>query len=215
MYFHSQSNTLYAGNTPRGFGLVELMVSISIMMLLSSIILVRHSAFNGAVLLRSQAYEVAFALRQAQLMAVSGNNNSSGSSLGTTTQQFGVYFNKSSGNNQSYIIYHDINVNGVWDGTTTDDQIGAAGSIDKRFQIQNFTKADGSSLMTSTYNKFSVVFTRPNFDAKFKGPSGGDYAGPAYIDIAQVNATDKGFGAVRRVEVDSTGAISVTSYDTP
>lgn len=215
MYFLSQTNTWHTDKVVRGFGLVELMVSISIMMLLSSIILVRHTAFNGAVLLRNQAYEVAFALRQAQLMAVSGNNNSGGASLGTTTQQFGVYFNKSTGNNQSYIIFHDVNVNGVWDGTTTDDQIGAAGSIDKRFKIQNFTKADGSTLMATTINKFSIVFTRPNFDAKFKGPNGGDYTGPAFIDIAQVNAIDQSTGAVRRVEVESTGAISVTGYDTP
>jgi Tfp pilus assembly protein FimT len=69
----------------RGFGLVELMVSISIMMLLTVVILNRQSSFNGAVLLRNQAYEVAFALRKAQLLAVSGNT---GTASATTTQQY-------------------------------------------------------------------------------------------------------------------------------
>ena len=125
MYFLPQSNTNYTVTTVRGFGLVELMVSISIMMLLSSIILVRHSAFNGAVLLRSQAYEVAFALRKAQLLAVSGNNNSGGTSLGTTTQQYGVYFDIDTPN--TFIIFHDINANGQWEGEAVDDQVGLTG----------------------------------------------------------------------------------------
>ena len=53
-----------------GFGLVELLVSISIMLLVTMVVLVNHESFNNGALLRSQAYEVALRLREVQLSAV-------------------------------------------------------------------------------------------------------------------------------------------------
>ena len=47
-----------------GFGLIELMVSISVMAIVSAIILVKQNSFNGAILLRSQTYEIALDVRE-------------------------------------------------------------------------------------------------------------------------------------------------------
>ena len=209
MYFLSSDKKVHSGKTARGFGLVELMVTISIMMLLSVIILVRNTSFNGAVLLRSQAYESAFTLRKAQLLAVSGNNT--GAAFATTTQQYGVYFDTATPN--TYIFFHDVNANGQWDAA--DKQIGPVGTIDKRFKISKISDFAGTSL-TGSGTGYSVTFIRPNFDAKFNDNVDVAYetTSPVYIDIAQVNANinDKSVGAVRRVEIGSTGEISVTSY---
>lgn len=204
MYFLLQSKQTSTRTVEGGFGLVELMVTISIMMLLSAIILVRNTAFNGAVLLRSQAYEVAFAIRRAQLMAVSGNNS------GTTNvvQQYGVYFDTATPN--TYFIFHDVNADGKWD--PPDVKIGTPGTIDKRFKIAKISDSTGASIAGSG-TSFNVTFRRPNFDGIFEN-SEGYPSGPIYIDIAQVNAApaDTSVGAVRRVEVGATGEISVTSY---
>ena len=205
----------YIHNLPtgiRGFGLVELMVSITIMMLLSSIILVRNSSFNGAVLLRSQAYEVAFALRQMQLLAVSGNNV--GAQTPTTVQQYGVYFDTASGSEQMYILFHDVDASGQWDAGV-DTQIGPVGRLDKRFKISAISDVSGTSV-TGGGTGYSVTFVRPNFDAKFNDTvdSGYENTSPIYIDIAQINAEsdDKSIGQIRRVEISNTGQISVTSF---
>ncbi len=183
----------------RGFGLVELMVSVSIMVLLSGVILARHSAFNGAVLLRNQAYEVAFALRQAQLLAVSGINKTSTSVSTLKVQQYGVHFNETSGQNTSYFIFHDNDVDGQYDSLV--DDVVETFQIDKRFDIRSIT---GSG------NIVDVTFRRPNFDAIFTP----DVSRTVSIDIAKVNSlnADINTGTVRRVQVTKAGNISVTKY---
>jgi prepilin-type N-terminal cleavage/methylation domain-containing protein len=180
----------------RGFGLLELLVSISIIVLVSSIILTRQSSFNGAVLLRNQTYEIAFALRQAQLQAVSGTDGGNS----TQQQQYGIYFTTASRN--SYLIFKDINANGIYD-SGTDTQVGPISRIDPRFELRGITNLGGTSLGGS----MSITFRRPNFDALFSIGNG-----PVYIDIAKVGDSTNGAGSVRRVEVSSAGQISVTIY---
>lgn len=209
MSSHSNVRRHILRTTLSGFGLVELMVSISIMMLLSAVILTRHTAFSGAVLLRNEAYDVAFAIRKAQLLAVSGTNNGAA----TTTQQYGVYFDTAAGSNQAYFIFHDRNANGQWDGI--DVQVGLLEHLDSRFVVRRIAKLDGTNL--SGTPGFSITFIRPNFDAKFKDEDDVGYrSGSAYIDIATVAAAakfnDHGLGSVRRVLVTTTGQISVVGF---
>jgi len=185
-----------------GFTLVELLVCISIVTIVSAVILVRNNSFNGAVLLRNQSYELAFALRQAQLLAVSGT--------ATTARQYGVYVSKTSP--QDYIIFLDDFNNGSNAGrynSSHDTQIGVTGRLDKRFAIRDITNAAGVS---QTNDGFSFTFIRPNFDGLFKEDSGGYLTGPMYIDVEVVGKTGTSSGAVRRVGVSSTGQISVGIY---
>ncbi len=187
----------------RGFGLVELLVSISIMALVTGIIITKNGSFNGAVLLRSQTYEVAFALREAQMMAVSGSR-----AVGDPLQaRYGVYFDTAVANRQTYQLFQDVDNDSRWDAG---EEIGAANQLDKRFKIRTLTHAAGATGVVS------VTFTRPNFDAAFKNNSGGgNLGGPLYIDVAQLAATagDTSCGMVRRVEVTNPGQIAVTEYN--
>ncbi|TSC61793.1 MAG: hypothetical protein G01um101448_651 [Parcubacteria group bacterium Gr01-1014_48] len=54
-------------NLVRGFSLIELLVVMSIMLTLSTLILIRHNEFKIQLLLRSLSYEIALAIRQAQV----------------------------------------------------------------------------------------------------------------------------------------------------
>ncbi len=186
-----------------GFGMVELMVSISIMVLVTTVMIARQSAFNGAVLLRNQAYEVAFTIRQAQLLAVSGGQQDA--------RQYGVHFDVSAANNTSYWIFRDSNMNGRYDGTS--EQIGLTGRLDDRFVIRAIETQLASA------STLSVSFERPNFDAKLCTRAAGCTAAqytqaPAWIDVAKKgsNVNDKSLGVVRRVAVTATGQISVIPY---
>ena len=211
MHFWPHCTNVRAGKSAGGFGLVELMVSISIMMILTTIIIVRQSSFNGAVLLRSQAYEIAFTLRRAQLLAVSGNNRGV-AVFATSTQQYGVYFDTNAPN--TYILFHDLDANGQWN-SLVDAQVGAPGTIDKRFAIRAISDLDGDDI-TRSGTGFNISFVRPNFDAKFNDTvdPGYETGNPAvYIDIAQVNKVGDEPGTVRRVEISKTGQISVTSFE--
>ena len=190
-----------------GFSLIELLVSISIIALISGIIITKNGAFNGAVLLRNQTYAVAFALREAQMMAVSGSQ-AVGDPL---TARYGVYFDTSVANRQTYQVFHDgvITLNGRWD---SGEEIGAVRQLDKRFKIRTITHAASPA---SPSGIVSVTFTRPNFDATFKNGGGATLSGPLYIDVAQLAATavDTSCGLVRRVEVTNPGQIAVTEYN--
>lgn len=183
----------------KGFGLIELMVCISIMGLVSALVITRQSAFNGAVLLRNQTYEVAFALREAQLLAVSGGDES--------TRRYGVAFSTDSDEQHSYRLFRDSNDNAMID---SGEQIGVTGRLDSRFEIRGLTPA-------GTDNVLAVTFLRPNFDADFCTRAGGCSAaqivsGPGYIDVARTNQTGNSVSEVRRVFVSETGQISVVAF---
>ena len=185
----------------RGFTLIELMVSISIISMVSAVILVRNNSFNGAVLLRNQSYELAFALRQAQLMAVSGGESA--------TRQYGVYISKLKPG--EYIIFRDDSNVGSNAGRydAGDVPVGLTGRLDRRFAIRDITNKAGVS---QTTDGFSFTFIRPNFDGLFKSDSSGYLSGPMYIDVGVVGKSGTDSGSVRRVEVTSTGQVSVVTY---
>jgi type II secretory pathway pseudopilin PulG len=176
-----------------GFGLIELMVSISIMMLVSAVILVRQSSFNGAVLLRSQAYDIALAAREVQLGAVSAESNGSGIFRSVD----GVYFNTT--NDNVYKVFRDSNANYFYD---SNEQYGKQGTIDNRFQIRAI-RANGSR------TDLSIVFERPNVDARFFTSAGEIATSSVEIDIARRGVVGNTNDVVRTVEITKTGQITV------
>ena len=192
MRYHSSYRRQHSA---AGFGMVELMVSIGIMVLVTTVMVARQSAFNGAVLLRNQAYEIAFTIRQAQLLAVSGGD--------AAVRQYGVYFNTGSDTQHEYILFSDANGNGRYD---SGEQIGLTGRIDDRFEVRNL------HVGTTAYNPLTVVFERPNFDAKFYENATQRNGSNAYVTIARTGVSGNGTGDARRVQVTSTGQISVITF---
>ena len=185
-----------------GFGLVELMVSISIMVLITSVILVKNNSYNGATLLRNQAYEIALQLREVQLLSISAAEAGSG-----FRNVYGVHFNTV--NNDIYFIFKDTNVNYYFDASLLpSEKFGKQGSLDSKFVI------DAIRLVGSpdTPEQLSITFERPNFDAKFyRGPL--NFVAPAVsgveIDVRTKGTTGPGSGKIRTVEITRTGQITV------
>jgi type II secretory pathway pseudopilin PulG len=180
----------------RGFGLIELLVTISIMMLVSAVILAKQSAFNGATLLRSQAYEVALGVREVQMGVVSAQSDG----LGTFRSVQGVYFNTN--NSGTYRIFKDADNDSFYDAN---EEYGKQGFLDARFQIRAI-RAVGASINGTG---LAVVFVRPNFDAKFYDSSGQVNASSIQIDVARKNTSATTSDAVRTIEITAAGQISV------
>ncbi len=180
-----------------GFGLVELMVSVSIMVLVSAIILVGQDSFNAAVLIRNQAYEIAFDLRETQLSAVSVSGDG-----GWNRQARGIHFNTVDGSDDTYIIFEDQNGNYFYDGTPTDRFITQA-RLDPRFEISSL------NVGVSTPTQLSVVFERPNFDARFFSAGNNELTSDS---VATIEVTKRGTSESRAVDVTTTGQISVQKY---
>ena len=188
-----------SATTCRGFGLVELLVSISIMLIVMAVILVRHSSFNGAVLLRNQAYEIALDIRETQLNAVSAVGSGAGNNFRAS---LGVYFDTAAVNNGTYRIYRDADNDKFYDSI---EEFGLQNTLDKRFEIRAI-RVIGASL---TGTGLSVVFERPNYDARFFDSAGPVAASSIQIDIGKRGMSGSAEDAIRTVEVTATGQVTV------
>lgn len=185
------SSNLPNTRSTAGFGLVELLVSMSIMTLVSTIVLVNQNSFNSAIVLRNQTYEVAFMLRQAQLAAVSGTSDRT-----SDGQRFGVQIDSTE---NTITFFSDVDNSGTYN-TSAGDILLERRRLDRRFQV------DAISIGGTNVAVMHVIFERPNFDALLFDATGTSYSGVAEVVIGnQKNA------ATRSIEINDSGNISVTS----
>lgn len=198
----------------QGFSLIELMVSISIVVLVVSIILANHNTYNNAVLLRSQAYDIALKIREVQLLAVSAVGQGGGETS-SFRNEIGLYFNSDSNKSGYYQIYLDSSnekqQNSAYD---PGEEIGLQGNIDPRFFIANIRRVNAAGFVE--INNVSIVFERPNFDARFfEGKDELEGVAAIEIDLGFKNNQSDSSNNVRTIEVTKTGQIIVQPRPRP
>jgi type II secretory pathway pseudopilin PulG len=190
-------------STSAGFGLIELMVSIGIVVLVMAIVMVNHNKSTSAVLLRSQAYEIALDAREVQLSAVSAIGLA-----GDFRNVIGLYFNTST-NRDYYLRFAETGTNNFF--YNSGEELSPRGALDPRFEIDAIRLMDGTTVSAQP-SAISVVFERPNFDALFytaaNSPADPNVSA-VEIDVRLVGTTGTDVGAVRTVEITRTGQISV------
>lgn len=184
----------------KGFTIIELMVTITIVVLVTGIVLVQYSSFNSSVLLTSQAYQIAFALREAQSLAISVRGQGQ-----VFREEYGIYF--------------DINSPGVYrlfqdNGSSkpalynAGEEVGSPSIVDPRFTITDicFTNNLGQQCASSgsLADDLSVSFRRPDFDAVFGNAGGSTNITSATITIAPINGN-----GTRTITITTAGQISV------
>ncbi len=201
MIFHSLLQKSFT-STKRGFTLIELMVTISIVVLVTAVVLVEYSSFNSTTLLTSQAYITAFDLREAQSLAIGVRGQ------GTEfSQEYGIYFTMS--NTNSYQLFQDTGTVVPATYTSSDVAVGALRYLDPRFKISDIcVTVSGSSAKDCNINNLAVTFMRPDFDAAFNAGGGGGRVSGTITSVDIIFAPLKGTGT-RTVTVSSAGQISV------
>jgi type II secretory pathway pseudopilin PulG len=180
-----------------GFSMVELLVSIGIIVLVLSVVVTNQRSFNSAVLLRGQAYEIALAMREVQLGAIS--SVSDGTGVFRSVQ--GVHFNKA--DNQKYRVFRDSSGNKFWN---SGEDFGFSGLFDPRFELRRIEYG------VSEVDQLSIVFERPNFDAIFVTNEAGNTLTEQSVDIViglRGGETDVCGEDVRTIQITSAGQISV------
>ena len=180
-----------------GFSLIELMVTIGIVMLVTGLVMVRYSSFNSTVVLRSQAYELALDIREAQVFGVSVGGNS-----GSFRLAYGIYIDLQSPN--TYLLFQDIS-GGTSKMYDIGEEVGERYTIDPRFSISSICTTVGGieTCDTAQSAHASIAFKRPDFDAVITTDS---VANPDQITL--IISTNDGT-ASQRVVVYSSGQISV------
>ena len=210
-----------------GFTLIELLVVSAIIIIITSLFLLRQSKFDSSTILRSLAYSISLSMRQAQVygISVAGSQTTqsscvSGSFFGVNCYAtgYGLYFTALP--NNSYILFADFNNNGRYDvgeniqafALNNGYTISEICAIDS---FKNCSGADNNSGNPAISN-ISIIFRRPNPDACVStnqapsvcGVGVAPTFGGAYV---QISARD---GTKRSVTVSSTGAIVTQAPNT-
>lgn len=200
-------------SSPKGFTLVELLVVVSIVIVITAFVLVRHSRFDSTTLLRSLSYSIALSMRQAQVYGTSVRGF-----LQSGTYQYapgyGVYFSDSLGcsgvPNTCYALFADVDGDQSW----SESETVSTPIFGRSFTIKSFCAVTAGATVSCYTNddnsanddisSMVIYFRRPNPEATiYTSPSGPAYS-YAYIEVQ--SSADSG---ARSVKVTSVGQITV------
>jgi prepilin-type N-terminal cleavage/methylation domain-containing protein len=183
----------------KGFTLVELLVSIGIIGIVSSIVLVKYNTFDSTVLLKSLAYEIALSLREAQVRSVSVSGTS-----GEFDYPFGISF--SLGKQYVSFLHTGTDEYPVYGGVDTTDL--RTFSIDRTMEIIALCIDVGSGeVCNAGIERLDVSFRRPKFTGLFHAEGSGESSSD--IESATIKVGSATPGNVFAVKVTNLGQISV------
>jgi type II secretory pathway pseudopilin PulG len=186
----------------RGFTVIELLVTLSIVVLVTGVVMIRYSSFNSSVLLTSQAYTLAFDLREAQSLAVSVRGNSS-----KFREEYGMYFAMTSPD--EYVLFQDDNANGDQSPARyhTNEMVGVPNKVDSRFTLVDICGTNSSSRTCysddAAFNNIAISFKRPDFDADLYSPVKSD------LQSVEIVIGSKDSSQTKSVIVYASGQIAV------
>ncbi len=193
-------------NVAKGFSLVELIVSISIMGFIMGVVLYDMPKFNRNIIMNQAARQIAATLRDAEQRSVAVVQNS-----GVAAQNYGVYFDSTSGGASDFILFSDCNNNLKYEvaGNCGDESVKKY-SFTQGVHIKSLKQPDDTTL-----NQMHVLFYRPDPSIKISnidingngnciaGCGAGSY-GPFKITIESRDAS-----LTKTVDVWLTGQISI------
>lgn len=181
-------------NKNNGFTLVELIITIGIFALMTSLMLAKYGNFDQGTLLTNTAFDIALSIRSAQSYGM--NVRSVGRNINSFEAPYGVHFDNGS---NTYKIYANTSGDLKYDdGDTILSTITM-----KRGHTVSFICADNAGNCLVTVDSLDIIFQRPDPNAIIL--INGQTTRYIYSRI-KVMASD---GSTRSIVVRSTGQISV------
>ncbi|MBI5470053.1 prepilin-type N-terminal cleavage/methylation domain-containing protein [Candidatus Kaiserbacteria bacterium] len=139
-----------------GFTLIELLVICAILVVVSGVILANNTAFGGAVLLESMAYDMALSMREAQVYGVSVARFGSG----IYSAGYGMHFD--TGSPATYVLFADaVNANGLYD----QGEIVSSTDFQRGYRVVSLCATQTDATEVCGYTRLDVSFLRPEPDA--------------------------------------------------
>ncbi len=215
----------------RGFTMIELLVSLGIILLITSVVLLGQNSFNKNLVLMDTTYTIASTVRQAQIFGLSsrGAVNTQTSAF-TQNAAYGVHVEY--GNTITYRLFADVvpvapgsTQGGICGGHTVLTGLEAKPgncvydssaeqvttyTLNRGFKIASFsgvTKRDGVRIYSDpTFTAINITFLRPNTHASIIGIQSG---APIELTSASIRVTSPDATAERCVNVSKVGQIAV------
>jgi prepilin-type N-terminal cleavage/methylation domain-containing protein len=191
--------------TQKGFTLVELLVSLAIFTVITTVAVVNNSQFNSSILLTNLAYEVGLSVRQAQFYGIAVRKNAADN----FDAGYGVHFDLS--DPRTYYLFEDTTIDHICDPLTECalNNLVESFKLNKGNYISRICVDESTCTDSDNFQKVDISFVRPNPDAFITIDSViGNYS-KAEICIASPSGTK------RRVIVESTGQIAVSTDPGP
>ncbi|MBP9771850.1 MAG: type II secretion system protein [Candidatus Pacebacteria bacterium] len=169
-----------------GFTLIEMVVTVAIFAIISTIVIVRNASFDNEVLLNNLAYDIALSVRQAQQFGVNVRV-----SEGQFDASYGIRFEDES---DTYMMFTDLDEDNAYD---------APGEL-----IETFTLGRGATIQTicdieaedCSLSTMDIVFRRPEPDAIINN---------GLISRAQIELVSARQQGRRYIVIESTGQIAI------
>ena len=147
----------------KGFTLIELMVVISIAVFLSGLVFANYKDSQKRYSLAQAIQRLAFDIRRAQNMAISGVEIAGVCSKDDPCYGYGIYAESKQGNNLSYKIFADKD----------NDQIFKEG-FDLVVEVINLPSAVSIEFVSSTNGRLHIFFKPPDPTTYISGGSPGE-----------------------------------------
>lgn len=219
--FTPTPNFIKKVNLVWGFTLIELMVTISIFLVITTTVIFNYGDFKSSVSLQNNTDSIALSIRKAQSYAIGAKGSG-----GVFSNSYGIHFsidentpsNPQSGFNKSFILF-STNNNKLYDvangGSCSDS---SANECRELFSITSSDKikeiwVDGDKT-NPTYSNVDIVFTRPEPRAYFcyrpnVSTSTCTAVGNSSVSIVISNGQTGTREKTKTITVQNTGQISV------
>ena len=191
----------------RGFTLVELIVSIGIFVLMTTLLVAKYGNFNQSVLLTNLVYDVALSVRTAQTFGLSVTKSDATSGNSQFQYPYGVHFSTAAGEDAKVILFADTNpINSPDNIYTTGDSVVSVYNISRGATISSLCTGSNDTSCTPTSN-LTVSFKRPDPSAIICPSSAGS---PSCIGAGYAKVTIRGTNSeTRSVEIWQNGQITI------
>lgn len=198
----------------RGFTLVEMLVTLSIVTIIMTVIITSQSKYVDGAALRNLADELGLTISQAQAYGIAVREFTPGSA--EFSYSYGITASLlASGSSQAYLFFADRNANGVYDGTWACLTGGTSECREKK----DFTRGNyifeicalrtAGTDQCSNIGRVDITFLRPETAARLTFyNTGGNLYVPPNLKGARITLKSLG-GGTRSVIVYQSGQISV------
>jgi len=172
-----------------GFTIIELVVTTSILVIVSTLIFVDYPGFQSNISLKKAAQEVALTIRQAQVYGLGVREFQTGTGI---YPGYGVHFDVASPD--AFVLFADINSDNIYSGAQENVEL---------FKIQTGEKISDICVSGGAcgFNTADIIFFRPKPLVVIKA-NGSSYSG---VEIKIISPR----GQIKTIVILSSGQISI------
>lgn len=211
--------------SPRGFTVTELLVSIAIMLIITTMVVSNQKQFGSGAVLKNIVNNISLTLREAQIYGISVKQI--GTHTANTTNAFssgfGLHFNINAtptGDNTAYIFFVDKDPNldpkvapnpdNMYGSGISCPTVSTSECLDKIVLGQGHTVSDICTIRSGTeecfYNSLDITFKRPAVEASLIFDANQGNSSGLNVACVEISAPD---GKKNSIVVYTTGQISI------